>query len=317
MALKQRTEPVVLKKLDALLPRLSLEFYRLQDLKGESARSYKGYIGEKKVDGYIETYFSKCTILHDVCLRINGSTFQIDTIIITLHALYIIEIKNFNGKITFNTNLKQFTREDGQIETGFRHPITQAENHKLYLTNWLYERNIYDVPIHFFIAISDPGTIIKVMGDEGAVSRVVAHGEHIPEKITKIEEQYRRKSRHSINRQMIGGKILKECKDFDFDILGRYGVKWSDIIPGVRCPGCGVSGMKRQQRNWHCLKCGRKSKNAHLKAISDYFLLIKPSISNKECRWFLGLESRSIATRILQSSGLVYMKERKRWIQKS
>lgn len=96
MILENRQKPIALKKLDASLPRLLPHFKKRNELEGESRRRYKGYIGELKVDGYINTQFEKqYTILHDITLKIDGKETQIDSIIITPHAIYILEIKNY------------------------------------------------------------------------------------------------------------------------------------------------------------------------------------------------------------------------------
>lgn len=315
MIIKRRTKPLVLQKLDAIIPRLSPNFPRLAELQGEVSRRYKGHIGEKKVDYHLDRFANNYTILQGVCLEVEGKRFEIDTIVITQQAIYCIECKNFNGVITFDTIFNQFIRSDGQIETGFRHPITQAENHQLQLTQWLHERH-HPIPVHFFVAISDPSTVIKVTGDEEAVAKVVAHGSFIPQKITEKEETLKPNGQVSIRPHKIGEAILRECKEYDFDILRKYGIKHNDIMPGVHCPGCGRLGMEREHRRWHCSKCGEVHQYAHHKAIGDYLLLFKNGISNKECRHFLRVESRGIATRILQNSGLVYHKEKRRWFKK-
>lgn len=317
MILENRSKPTPLKKLDAVLPRLSPHSKKENELEVESRLRYKGYIGEIKVDGYINTHFEKqYTILHDITLKIDGKETQIDSIIITPHAIYILEIKNYNGTIIFNTILHQFTRDDGKIETGFRHPITQAETNKLKLKHWLYERKLHHVPVHYFVAISEPSTLIRVIGDEKLIAKVVAHGEHIPKKIMQMETQYQKETPAKLQHRKMGAAILKESYDFDFNILGKYGVIRADILPGVHCPKCGFLGMDRRHTNWKCKKCDNKYKYAHLRAIKDYFLLINSSLSNKECRWFLQLHSRSVATRILQNSGLEYNAKRKRWYKK-
>ncbi|WP_407058295.1 nuclease-related domain-containing protein [Tigheibacillus jepli] len=74
---------------------------------------------------------------------------QIDNLIITPHAIYIIEVKNFNGTITFDTVLNQFIRDDGRKEGGFHHPITQVELQASRLERWLEENNFPIVPIIF------------------------------------------------------------------------------------------------------------------------------------------------------------------------
>ena len=69
--------------------------------------------------------------------------------------------------------------------------------------------------------------------------------------------------------------------------------------------------MKYHYGVWTCPHCKEKSKTAHIKAIEDYFLLIKPSITNSELRHFLQIDSIKSANNILKSLNLPYTGNRK------
>jgi len=310
---KQRMKSSVLKKLEAVIPRLAPNFARLSDIEYELAREIKGYSGEKRVDYFLDELSGRYSILRGVCLRSQGKKFQIDTLIITGNAIYIVEIKNLSGTITFDTTLNQFIRDDGEKETGYRHPITQAQLQQLRLESWLRDWNLKNPPIYYFIAISDPATIIKVVGDSSYIGRLVSHGEHIPGKILEKESEIARNGGAKIKHIALGKAITQAGEEYDYNILKKFGVKEEDIRPGVQCPTCSTLGMVRQYGIWHCPKCQTQSKNAHSKTLSDFLLLIKPSISNKECQFFLNVDSRATVTRILQQSGLIYEPKTRRW----
>lgn len=311
MIIRRRSKPLVLKKLEAAMLRLPKNFPRLQDIQREIGSRYKGYIGEQKVDYHLEILASQFTIIQDVCLKVQGRTFQMDSIIITNHAIFCIESKNFDGTITFNTILNQLTRNDGKTEKGYRYPITQAETHRLHLMNWLHEHNIHNIPIYYFIAISDPSTILQVIGDEKLIAKIVAHGESIPQKIIRSNNKLQRNTR--LPMQQIGNSILQECIDHDFDILRKFDIKANDILTGVRCPACQTLGMDRVHAYWRCPNCHHQSKKAHLTAIAEYLHLVKPWITNKECMRFLTIDSRNLATRLLKSANLTYDSKNRRW----
>lgn len=311
--MNQRTKSLVLQKLEAVIPRLPQNHPRLPDLEYELAREMKGYIGEKRVDYFLEELAGRFTMLRGICLRVGGKRFQIDTLMITDNAIYIIEVKNVSGTVTFDTTLNQFTRDDGKEEIGFRHPVTQAELQQMRLENWLRERNHQHIPIHFFIAFGEPSTVIKVDGDTETIARLVAHGEHIPRKISAKEKELSLEGGRKIEQRLLGKAILQESEELDYDILEKFGVRPDDVRPGVHCAGCGWLGMARQHGGWHCPKCKTMRKYVPNNALSDFFLLIKSSISNKECMYFLNINSRFTATRILRQSSLVYDKKTKRW----
>lgn len=137
MIIRGRKKPLVLQKYEALIPRLRLNFPRLEETKHEQSKSYKGYIGEQKVDYYTNFLADDFTILYDVCINIAGSRAQMDTIIASPYGVFLIDSKNYKGKITFDTVLEEFIRHDGTIEKDYLYPINQVELQKLKLQHWL------------------------------------------------------------------------------------------------------------------------------------------------------------------------------------
>lgn len=311
MIINWRTPPIEIIKLEAAIPRLPTGLTKR--LVKELVNSRKGYNGEKKVDRFTALLKNDFTILHDVFLYNNGSSFQIDTLIIGPHAIFVIEIKDLSGTLLFNFITNQFIRIYNNKEESFRNPIIQATTNKLQLTEWLSNHNIIDIPIYSLVAIADPRTIIKVVPEDHKLSDTVMHGEYIPHQVMKIDAQLEGNARHS--HQKIGKIILQGCETFDFDLKKEYGISPASILRGVQCPSCKTLGMNRKHSRWNCSHCGHTSRDAHVQALYDYFLLIKPWITNEQCRQFLMLESRSVATRILSASGLQYHKKLKRWLK--
>lgn len=312
MIIKKRTPPIEITKLEAVIPRLP-QAHITKRLEKELANCRKGYEGEQKVDRYTALLKNNFTILHDVYLHNYGSSFQIDTLLIGPHCIFVIETKDLSGTLLFNFNTNQFIRKYNNKEESFRNPIIQATTNKLQLMEWLSNRYINDIPIYPLVAVADPRTIIKVIPEYQDISNTIMHGENIPHQIMKIDEELAggTKQLHS----KIGTLILQECATFDLDLSKEHGVIPKSILGGVQCPSCKTFGMKRKHSNWNCAHCKHTSRNAHLRALADYFLLVKPWITNKECRQFLRLESRSVATRILTASGLQYDKKTKRWLK--
>lgn len=311
MIIKKRSKPLILQQYEAIIPRLRKNFPRLPEIQFEAAKSYKGYMGEKKVDYHLSFLAEKFTLLQDVCLFINGRASQMDNIVITPHAIYIIEVKNYSGTIVFDTLLNQFMREDGEQIEGFNHPITQVENQQLQLMAWLQDKNLPAIPIHYFIAISDPTTKIKVIGNTEAIAATVVHGEQLPKRILTMEEESH--VSNPFQHQKLGHAILRESKEFDKNIMPLHGIKPADLLPGVRCPECTHLGMAREYGRWRCPSCNLTNKIAHKQTILDYLLCVNPTISNRECKQLLQVNSRNLCTRLLKSSNLIYVEKLRRW----
>ncbi|WP_087974147.1 nuclease-related domain-containing protein [Oceanobacillus rekensis] len=314
MIIKKRTKPLLLKKYEALIPRLRKNFPALPEIQYESAKYLKGYTGEVKVDYYLSLIAEAYTILRDVCLNLNNQTFQLDNLVITPHAIYIIEVKNYSGRVIFDTILNQFTRDDGKREVGFNHPITQVEIQQIKLQNWLEHRGLPTIPIYYLIAFSEPTTKIEVIGDQQAIAKVVTRGENIPKKIMEMESRLTEAANYQ--HQKIGYTLLRECKEYDKNVMAKHGIEGSDLSPGVQCPECSWLGMERIYNNWICNRCNHQSAHAHEKSLEDYLLLISPWIKNAEFRRFLNIKSKNIATRLMRKSGLTHDKQRRRWHKK-
>ncbi|ASN04214.1 nuclease-related domain-containing protein [Virgibacillus necropolis] len=307
MIMKTRTAPNEIFVLTALLRRLPLRHKKRRLLEQNLAYYQRGFDGEKAVDRFTSAILkNNFTILHDVYL---DSAFQIDTLIISPHCIFVVEIKNYKGTLTLDYKLNQFTREENGVITGFRNPILQATTNTILLTNWLAERNIHDIPTYPLFVISDPRTIIKVIPENRDISGEVMHGEYMPQHVMKVD----RGSPHGQLHQKVGAIILRECGTYKFDYQRKYGIHSKDILGGVQCPGCGRLGMKRQYNSWICEKCRVVSKTEHKQALTDYFLLKKSWINNSECMQYLGITSKNLATKVLREQGLGYDNYHRRW----
>lgn len=93
MAYKPRTEPKKLTILRVLNSKMTLlktdrqHYYSLQ----------KGYEGEVMFDKMTERLQCECYIINDLRLKVNNTTFQIDTLIIVAGKIHFYEVKNYEG----------------------------------------------------------------------------------------------------------------------------------------------------------------------------------------------------------------------------
>ncbi|MEI3614668.1 nuclease-related domain-containing protein [Pseudogracilibacillus sp. SO30301A] len=314
MFMRERKKPIPLQKKDAAIPRLPQSDRRLPALRYSAARDQKGFNGERKLDYHLRGLPDKFSVLNDVALKVFERQFQIDSVITSPHAIYMNEVKSYEGTVTFDTNLKQLIQENGEKIDGRKYPITQVENNQFLLLRWLQMRHLGGLPIYYFISFSEHSTIIKVLGDEKAIKKAVSYVDEVPLRIMQMDEQLARNRPRNIQFQnRINNEILRNCHDFDSDVLHEFGIKKDEILPGVQCPTCKTLGMERLRYNWQCKKCGTFSKDAHLNALCDRALLIDREITNKQCRDFL-IVNRSAANTLLKGAGLIKKSGTKRWI---
>ncbi|WP_102261294.1 nuclease-related domain-containing protein [Mesobacillus jeotgali] len=93
MILKERTKPEELVILEALNARMELSEKDAQNLRTLE----KGYEGEVQFDHWFTNYRAECLIINDLLLEVNGTLFQIDSLVITQDRLHLFEVKNLEG----------------------------------------------------------------------------------------------------------------------------------------------------------------------------------------------------------------------------
>ena len=315
MIIKHRNRPLPLQKLDALVARLPDDHPQMVYLKKEAAKQQKGYNGERKLDYHIDTLPDEYAILSDVCFTLYGKKIQIDSLVISPYAIYITEVKSYEGTVVFDTKLRQFYREqNGKIER-YKYPITQAEMIQSQLLRMLQLADLAGLPIYFFVAFSERSTYIKVEGEQESLRNLVTYVEDIPRCIRKNDQQLATNNphpNHSLKNKVIQ-HIMNQTEDFDMDVYEKYGIDQSEIIPGVECTSCYALPIRRIENKWKCQKCSASSTKAHLKALYEYGLLIDPYITNAKCRAFLQIESRHIAKNLLKNAFNTHKYSKRKW----
>ncbi len=312
--IKGREKPIALRKIDAAISRLVASCSKLPQLRKKAAQLQKGYNGERKLDYHLRSVSDAFAIVNDVTLCIFSKQFQIDSLIISAHAIYIVEVKSYEGTVMFNTLLKQFNRNNGEKLQGFKYPISQVETIHFHLLRWLEQRNLGGLPIYYFIAFSEQSTIIQVDGDEKAISKVVSYVDEIPLRMMKLNTELANlKQANNQLKNRIVRTVMHECVTFKYDVFKEFGISKQDIQPGVHCPACGTLRMGRHHGKWRCKECGNISKDAHLKALYDYHVLFNDTITNKQCRYFLGVDSRHAVKKILMKNATL-KKGTQKWI---
>lgn len=219
MTILNRKAPQSLRYLQALLPRLSPTHQHYDDLQIEAAIRQKGFNGEKKLDYHLQMLNDDYKILSDITLSHNGTTFQIDSLILSQYATFIIDSKSIDGVITFNTSLQQLTQSHQGVEKSFKYPITQLESIKFLFMKWLEARGLTGFPIFYFVSIADASSILQVIGDEDYIRKLVTYAEGIPHYIMRKNEQITNISiTNKILQQKITSTIFREKQDLFIDL---------------------------------------------------------------------------------------------------
>lgn len=122
MIVKERTKPEELVILQTLKPRMSLEEKDLLNLFTQE----KGYEGEVQFDHWFTDYRAECLIINDLLLEVNGTLFQIDSLVITQDRLHLFEVKNMEGD--YYLDGEKFKTSAGAEVKNPLHQLSRAES---------------------------------------------------------------------------------------------------------------------------------------------------------------------------------------------
>lgn len=90
----------------------------------------KGWLSEKRVALQLgKLPPAQYTVLHDVLLPHDGSTTQIDHVILSPFGVFVIETKNYDGWIFGNARQSQWTQVLGRRKFRFQNPLHQNYRH--------------------------------------------------------------------------------------------------------------------------------------------------------------------------------------------
>ncbi|MBT2699486.1 NERD domain-containing protein [Bacillus sp. ISL-40] len=156
MLIKERTKPLIMLILEALLRRLPNSHQKYQQILEELGRRQAGYLGEKSLEYYYRDLpQQKYMILHDLNLPDGDYNCQIDTLLLTPEFALAIDVKNMAGKLIFDTENEQFIQINNGIEKGYGYPIAQGERHQKYLQKLLAANHIPPVSVEYLVVISN------------------------------------------------------------------------------------------------------------------------------------------------------------------
>ncbi|MFG6150011.1 nuclease-related domain-containing protein [Halobacillus sp. B23F22_1] len=172
-------------------------------------------------------------------------------------------------------------------------PLLQVRRQKNYLRKWLNAYRYPDLPIETLIVISKPSTIIHTSNPS------VIHSAYLPFIINELDSKYAQRVLGQNELLRMGEELKQAHVPRKIDVLQNYKIKKEELRVGVHCPSCRALPMNRGYGKWKCSICGLDSVDAHIESLRDYRLLVEESITNRELRWFLQIDSESIARSII------------------
>ncbi|MBF0705721.1 NERD domain-containing protein [Alkalihalobacillus hwajinpoensis] len=305
MIMKEHDPPLHLHKLSTLLNRLPSHHLCYEEVKEQLSMYQAGISGEKSMDFPLSFLDDKrFSIYHDLRISDGVHHFQIDTLVISQHYLLILEVKNISGILNFDTTFNQLIRISDTKEEAFPNPLTQVERQRSQLRALLQKMKIPEVPIETLIVVANRRAVLKATEAVQFISSKVIRSEYLPTKVKSLDQRYGELWLTMKEVRKLGRTLVKLHEPLDRDVLKRFSISRNDLLVGVACPECARLAMRRLHGRWYCERCGAYSRDAHLRALQDYALLVSREITNQEARRFLRMDSVSAASKMLRAMNL-------------
>jgi hypothetical protein len=310
--MKARKIPLTILILMALLRRLPKNHEKRPQIIKELGRRQAGYHGEESLDYYLSRLpDQKYMIFHDLNLPFGKYNCQIDTLLLTKHLALILETKNMTGTLTFDLENGQFFQTVDGNDKGYTDPISQAEMHKDCIKEFLSKYNFPSLTVDYLVVVSNPYSILSFTGNNPEAKQRVCKSHHLLKKVSMFEKKYTNEILSEKELRKLSRLLVKKNTPPTVQILERYGIKKSELLPGIHCPSCEHLPMVRKKRKWYCPSCCTYSSDALSASLLDYFLLYDSKITNHEFRNFAQIKSVDAAGRYLRSEGLTSSGEKK------
>lgn len=242
-----------------------------------------GFGGEERVDqvlrkiAFPETYAILPNLyVHDS--KIASS--QIDVLVATDSYFLILGVKNWTGTLDFKDSPRQVVQTTPTYIKSHDCPCVQAENSVDRLSLWLTSRDI-NIPVHHAVIFPYASTIINTSQNTTNVHvaselpLVIKKLNTLPSLLTK-----------DLFQQTISMLWSNNTPFPIHPLCLKYSIPISDLQKGLFCPQCHFKLIKRSNRSYYCPSCMSMPSNPFSDAMTDWFHLIGPSISNRELRWF-------------------------------
>lgn len=288
MVYKSRTEHVELLILKYLNNRLNLS----DKDKQYYTNLNKGYEGELLFDSFCEHLDCDSFILNDLLLTTNNTLFQIDSLIILQEAIYLFEVKNYEGDYIYESD-RFYKKPNSEIND----PLHQLNRSKSLLRQLLQKLG-YNIGIDASVVFINPEFTLYQSPLNAPfifptqINRFMKKLNTIPTKLT-------------IKHKMLADKLcslhientpIRQLPSYDFNQLRK----------GITCINCSSFSISIDWKNCVCMQCGFKElvATAVLRSVREFKVLFPDDkmTTNRIHEWCKVVESKKRIKRILEKN---------------
>lgn len=294
-----RRYPIYLYALERAVERVKMP--ELNEVREELYRQQAGYFGEIASDKYVRRTRIPGVVFTDVQIEAAPGEFvQIDTLILTQRAIWLIEAKKYKGALRYLQAPKRIerTERDGSV-TVFPCPIVQLESQIHALKGWLGARGI-DLRVFGTVAFASTNRWEGLPAESPIilVREIPAYLERAYRELDDCltaEAFVQLAAKLGLQQNLLAWEPV--CK--------RLGINPNRLKRGFLCPVCHDPLTRATERTGHCKNCNRDHKKDYGQLILHWLLLIHPTLNNAQFRAFAKLKTKQAASRILNRHELL------------
>ncbi|MCP3738627.1 nuclease-related domain-containing protein [Rossellomorea sp. BNER] len=257
MPYKSRSKSTELQILKTLNTRMSLS----NKDKQHYFNLKKGYEGEVIFDLLTEKLQSECFILNDLLLKLNNTIFQIDSLIINSEAIYLFEVKNFEGDYYYESD-----RLYKKPKTEINNPLNQLIRNESLLRQLLQNLG-FTIPIYSSVVFINPEfTLYQTPLNKPFIFPTQVN--RYLEKLNTIPSKLNRK-----HKRLADKLISLHIKDSPFKLLPPY--DYDQLQKGLPCVKCTSFTISIEGKKCVCKECGHEEivATAVMRNVKEFKLL--------------------------------------------
>lgn len=251
-----------------------------------------GLLGDAGEENFKRDWLSRylddeVVVIQDFWFEVFDQVHQIDFLIFNHGSIELVDIKNFEGRLHFEE--EKFFVNNTEV---LRNPLPKAREHVRYMKEWLYRKQLPDIPMNGNLVFINPHASLH---DVPKTEISCLRPNDIRQYLRNIKPQPRTKQSVKILNALVANEFKSPYLPPVLDKML--------VHPGWRCPVCQSHEYHAGDRHFTCI-CGNsfsKEKYA-VEEICKYGVLYhhKDLLSMDLVRFFNGLFKKSYMTSCLR-----------------
>lgn len=214
----------------------------------------KGRIGERQVSKLLDTLDSyNCIHINDLYIpKPDGSTVQIDHILISPKGIFVIETKNYTGWILGSENSQYWKQVIYKRQEKFYNPIWQNASHIKALREFLGDL-VDSIPIYSLVVFGRQaefkfkGTFKKA--NVIKINQLISVIQNEPETVQVLNQNIQKINQHLSALKLKDKKEQKQQSKHHIKAINNRKTQFSKQVSNNICPQCGGDLIPRNGKH--------------------------------------------------------------------